>query len=203
MSPSNVTVTDLTEATAIAVKLSRKVGQPPVVAGAIGMAAYGYRRETSDVGIVVPVVIGAASGDALEAAAKEMGLTVRAKHGFGGLDLRAGEVRIGVLTLDRDVPALVPEAVEDAVRTGRTLVLFGHQVLVVSLGHLIAMKLVAERKKDIADIVELIKVRIEAGEWVDDRSQVRDVVRQHLGWYAVRTLDGLAETARAELGTGR
>lgn len=199
MSPIVVSAADLTEATAHAVELSLLVGQPLVIAGAFALAAHGYRRETSDVDIVIPVVIGAPSGDAVEAAAKEMGLTVRAKHGFGGLDLRSGDIRIDVLTLDRDVPTLVPEAVKEAVTSGRRAVLFGHDVFVVSLGHLIAMKLVAERKKDVADIVELIKAKLEVGEWGDDRSQVRDVVRQHLGWYAARAVDDLAATARAEL----
>jgi predicted nucleotidyltransferase len=194
MSP--VTAVDLAEATAAAVALSRRVGQPTVVAGALALAAHGYRRETSDVDIVVPVVI-----EALELTAVEMGLTVRAKHGFGGLDLRAGTVRIDVLTLDRDVPTLVPEAVEEAVASDRRATLFGHEVFVVSLGHLIAMKLVAERKKDIADIVELIKARLEAGEWSNDRAQVKAVVKEHLGWYAARAVDDLATTAKGELGT--
>ncbi len=200
---TKVTITDLTTATGLAVALSKALGQPPVIAGALAMAAHGYRRETSDVDIVVPVVIGAPSGDAAEDMARQVGLAVRAKHAFGGLDLRAGDVRIDVLTLDRDVPALVPDAVEEAVASDRRTALFGYQVFVVSLGHLIAMKLVGERKKDIADIVELIKVRIEAGQWNDDRSGALDVVRRHLGWYAARAVDDMVKTARNELGMDR
>jgi len=203
-----VSVIDLTNATEQAVVLSGALEQPTVVAGALAMAAHGYRRETSDVDIVLAVVVGDPSGDALESAAQEMGLTLRAKtyevaftgrHGFGGYDLRAGDVRINVLTLDRDVPALVPEAVKKAVDSDRRMVLFGHDVFVVSLGHLIAMKLVAERKKDIADIVELIKVRLEAGQWADDRAEVKEVVKRHLGWYAARKVDDLVLAARSEL----
>lgn len=196
----NVGATDLTNAAEQAVVLSTALEQPTVVAGALAMAAHGYRRETNDVDIVVAVVVGGPSGDALESVAQEMGLTLRAKHGFGGYDLRAGEVRIDVLTLDRDIPALVPEAVKEAVDSDRRMILFGQDVFVVSLGHLIAMKLVAERKKDIADIVELIKVRLEAGQWADDRAEVKDVVKRHLGWYAARKVDDLVLTARGELG---
>ena len=196
----DIGVTDLAEAVALAVELSRRVDQPAVIAGALAMAAHGYRRETHDVDIVIPVVIGDGTGDFLEAAARDMGLMVRAKHGFGGLDLRAGDVRINVLTLDRDVPKLVPEAVAEAAASGRRIKLFGPQVFVVSLGHLISMKLIAERKKAVADIVELIKVRLEDGQWADDHSRVTSIVRRHLGWYAARTVDGLASTARAELG---
>jgi hypothetical protein len=197
---TSVTPTDLSSATALAAALSRAANQPPVIVGALAMAAYGYRRETSDVDIVIPVVIGAASGDALEEAARNLGLTVRAKHRFGGLDLRAGDVRIDVLTLDRDVPTLIPSAVAEARASKRHLVLFGTDVLVVSLGHLIAMKLVAERKKDVADIVELIKTRVVAGTWPDDRVEVLNVVREHLGWYAARRVDSLAADATHELG---
>jgi len=199
MSP--LSAVDLTEAAALADDLARAMGQPTVLAGALAMAAHGYRRETSDVDIVIPVVIGTPSGDAVEQAAELLGLNVRAKHGFGGLDLRAGDVRIDVLTLDRDMPALVPDAIREAVAAGRMVTLFGKRVLVVSLGHIIAMKLVAERKKDVADIVELIKARMEMDEWNDDRAQVREVVREHLGWYAAKAVDELAKTAREELGT--
>jgi hypothetical protein len=199
---TDVTVSDLTAAMRGAVELSKLVGQPPVVAGALAMAAHGYRRETSDVDIVMPVVIGGASGDAIEEAARQLGWTVRAKHGFGGLDLRDGPQRIDVLTLDRDVPSLVPDAVEEAVAADRRIRLFGYDTYVVSLGHLIAMKLVGERKKDLADIVELIKARITAGTWRDERAGVASVVRKHLGWYATRTVDSLARTAAEELGDG-
>lgn len=194
-----VGVIDLTNATEQAVVLSRSLEQPTVVAGALAMAAHGYRRETSDVDIVLAVVVGGPSGDALESVAQKMGLTIRAKHGFGGYDLRAGEVRIDVLTLDRDIPELVPEAVKEAVDNDRRVSIFGHDVFVVSLGHLITMKLLAERKKDIVDIVELIKVRLEAGQWADDREAVKEVVKRHLGWYTARKVDDLAFTARAEL----
>lgn len=196
---TKITVADLARAAAYAVKLSDYMAQPCVIAGALAMAAYGYRRETSDVDIVIPVVIGAASGDELESSAQDIGLTVRAKHGFGGIDLRSGDIRIDVLTLDRDVPDLVPDAVQESVASYRVVDLFGYSVFVISIGHLIAMKLVAERKKDIADIVELIKVRMEMDQWDIDRSHVKDVVKKHLGWYAARSVDGLADTARAEL----
>jgi predicted nucleotidyltransferase len=196
---TSVTITDLTDATAQAVALSKAVGEPTTICGALAMAAHGYRRETSDVDIVLPVVIGTPSGDAVEAAAALQGLTVRAKHGFGGLDLRSGGVRIDVLTLDKDVPGLIPDAVAEAVASDRRAKVFGYEVYVVSVSHLITMKLIAERKKDIADIVELIKVRVESGEWDEDYRQARRVVEQFLGRYAVRVLDRLVESARQEL----
>lgn len=193
----NVTATDLSAATALAVELSHAVGQPIVVAGALALAAHGYRRETSDVDIVLPVIIGGTSGDVLEQAAADIGLTVYTKPGIG-LNLRAGDVRIDVLTLDRDVPALIPEAVAEAVDSSRQVTLFGHKVFVVSLGHLIAMKLISERKKDLADIVEVIKVKLEDGTWSDDRTEVKTIVTRHLGWYAARGVDNLEAVAKLE-----
>lgn len=194
-----VTVADLTAAAGVAIDLSQAVKQPIVIAGALAMAAYGYRRETSDVDIVIPVVVGTSTGDALENAARDLGLEIRAKHGFGGLDLRSGDIRIDVITLDRDVPTLIPDAVADAILNNRTMSLFGYEVYVVSLGHLISMKLVAERKKDIADIVELIKARMQSGDWSSDRSKVGDTVKAHLGWYADKEVGTLAGIARDEL----
>ncbi|MCI0619085.1 hypothetical protein L0244_39445, partial [bacterium] len=70
---TKVTITDLTEGARCAVALSKAVGQSPVIAGALAMAAHGYRRETSDVDIVIPFVIGESSGDSVEETAKELG----------------------------------------------------------------------------------------------------------------------------------
>lgn len=199
MTMKNVTVEDLTHATEMALLLAERTGQPLVLAGALAMAAHGYRRETSDVDIGMNVVMGTPSGDALVRAAEDLGMTVHARHGFGGMDLRAGGVRIDVLTLDRDMPALIADAIADALAAGRMTILFGQRVHVVSLGHLFALKLMAERKKDIADVVELIKARMDAGAWNDDRSDAAAIVRRHLGWYAVRRLDDLAKVAEDEL----
>lgn len=195
-----ITVEDLTEAVRMAIALTASMGQPTVIAGALAMAAHGYRRETHDVDIVLPVVIGAVSGDRLEEEARAMGLEVRAKHGFGGLDLRSNLIRIDVLTLDRDMPELIPDAVAEALASDRRMDLFGSVVHVVSLGHLVAMKLMAERKKDIADIVELIKERMELGQWDRDQPVVIDVVKRFLGWSAGRDVTKYATTARYELG---
>lgn len=193
---------DLSTAALLAVKLAEAVGQPPVVIGALAMAAHGYRRETSDVDIVLPLVVSSAEGERLIELAKEIGLTVRAKHSFGGLDLRHGDVRIDVLTLDQetDFPDLIADVVAEAVAAGRKTDLFGQQVYVASVGHLICLKLIAERKKDMVDIVELIKARIENGTYPFQMShEVQNVVRSHLGAYGVRTMQRLESEAWAEM----
>ncbi len=197
----SIGVVDLTAATIVAVKLAEAVGQPPVVIGALAMAAHGYRRETSDVDIIIPIVIDSTSGEELIEEAREIGLTVKAKHSFGGLDLRYGDIRIDVLTLDQDLPTLVPSAVAEAVRSDRRINLFGQEVYVVSLGHLIALKLLAGRKKDTVDIVELIKSRMQAGTWdSSDQFDVMTTTQELLGTYSSRVVNRLAQEARGELG---
>lgn len=191
---------DLSTAALLAVKLAEAVQQPPVIIGALAMAAHGYRRETSDVDIALPIVIASPEGQDLQGLAHEIGLEVRAKHSFGGLDLRHGNVRIDVLTLDRDMPLLISEAVEEAVRANRKTDLFGQQVYVVSLGHLIALKMMAERRKDLSDVTELIKVQLEAGTWWEQEGDVAAVVRRHLGYSAGSILRRLVDDARRESG---
>lgn len=198
---TSVGIVDLSEAVARAEDLAAALGQPFVVVGAIAMAAHGYRRQTSDVDIAMPVIVGKASGDRVEDVAHALGLEVRARHKFGGFDLRAKGVRIDVLTMDREVPELVIDAVQEAVAVNRRIDVFGHMAYAVSLGHLIAMKLVSKRKKDIGDIVELIKAQMEAGTWSSEHYAVINVVRKFVG--EGRLVDALAADARAELGYDR
>lgn len=194
---TSVGVVDLAEAMALAAELAEMLDQPLVVCGALAMAAHGYRRQTSDVDIVLPVVVGASSGDAVEEAAKELGLEVRARHSFGGFDLRAKGVRIDVLTLDRAIDSLVSDAIAAAVEEDVTVDIFGQEAYVVPLGYLIAMKLVAQRKKDLGDVVELIKVQMDDGDWATSSYEVAQIVRQQLG--DTRVLEELARDAHDEL----
>jgi hypothetical protein len=197
---TSVGIVDLSEAVRMAAELSAASGHPLVVIGALAMAAHGYQRQTSDVDIVLPVVIGTEDADEVEAVAEEIGLEIRAKHSFGGYDFRAHGVRIDALTLNRSAPGLIAEAVQEAVDSDRQVDLFGTPAFIVSLGHLIALKLVAERRKDKADIVELLKVQIEDGIWAENRSQVRSVVERHMDRDFARMVDEFAEEARLELG---
>lgn len=201
----NIEYQDLKAATELAIQLAASLELPLVVAGALALAAYGYRRETHDVDMVISSVAIADDIETVAKHAKALGMEVRARHKFGGMDLRHGDVRIDVLTLgtDEDLRGLIPDAVNDAVEHAneRTVVVFGHRVLVVSLGHLIAMKLVSARKKDLADIVEVIKAQMREDVWNQESTSVNRIVRQHLGWYvADRVLAGLVNDAKQELG---
>ena len=203
MSRQRVTVEELTEAADTAVELSKLVNQPTVVVGGFALAAHGFIRETGDVDVIFPIVMKSEECDVLQAAAISINLNIKAKHSFGGFDLRADDnenVRVDVLTLDREIPELVPAAVEEAVSSNRKITLFGHKVYCVSVGYLITLKLLSSRTKDLGDIVELIKVRMEDDKWVDDYRDVAKVVRQFLGLYAVHKVDDLAKKAREELG---
>lgn len=195
-----VSASNLTRAAQAAVDLSAILEQQPVLAGALAMASHGYARETQDVDIVMA---SDASIDEIVDAADEIGLTVKARHSFGGVDLRSpsGEFRIDVLSFTDDLRSLTDEAVEEAVKSDRKDVVFGQEFYVVSLGHLVALKLAASRRKDIGDLVELIKVLMEKARWEEERQEIVGTVRRHLGWYASTvTLNRLAEDAAYELG---
>lgn len=194
---NKITTTDLTKAASRAFALAEAVGEPPVVGGGLALAAHGYQRETDDVDIVVAAIIGGATGNRIEVAADNLLLTVRARHKFGGLDLRDGPVHVDVLTLDNEAPGLADDAVREAVGANRKIDVFGYRFFAVSIGHLLCMKLIAERRKDKADIVELIKARI--GTWDDDWYDAAKIVKTHLGSYAVRTVERFAAEARGEL----
>lgn len=196
----NVTIEDLHQAAYLAVALARMLEQPAVLVGALAMRAHGYQRETSDVDIVLPVIIGDPSGDLLEITADQLYLQVKARHSFGGLDLRTDDdLRIDVLTLDKMLPELVPAAIAEAVDAKRTTSVYGVKMYFVSIGYLITFKLAAERKKDLGDVVELIKSRMEDGEWDNDKREVESTVRQHLGWHGARRASQLAAEAKREL----
>ena len=203
MTMKDVAYIDLKDATEMAIQLAALVGAPLVVAGGLALAAYGYRRETHDVDMVLSAVAISGDLDVVAAKAESIGMTVKSRHSFGGLDLRHGDIRIDVLTLgsNDELRDLIADAVVDAVEhpTERTVNLFGHPVLAVSLGHLIAMKLVSARKKDLADIVEVIKAQMAAGVWAQEQIPVRAVVKRHLGWYvADRVLGELIKDAQQE-----
>lgn len=191
----NIKAVDLNEAMKLAAALCKAIDQPLVLCDALAMAAHGYQRETSGVDIAI-----AARLTIVEVEARRLGLTVAARHSFGGLTLKASGARIDVLTLEREVDTLVPAAVGAAFEHGT---FFGQEALVIPLGYLISMKLVASRKKDLADIVELIKARMEAGAWQDDeRWEVAKIVRYQLGWYGARQVEKLAAEALEEIGRG-
>jgi len=170
---------------------------PPVIAGGLAVAAHGYQRETDDVDIVIPLT--PETSERFLSAAESEGAEIKARHSFGGADLRVPGGRLDVLFL-YDPPQLVADAVHEAVHANRTTELFGDTVFVVALSYLIALKLVSERHKDVSDIVELIKVGIEESDWPTARSDIRSVLSKHLGWHGVKRFNDLEAVARSEMG---
>lgn len=183
------------QAVKIASNLSLKLNQQPVLVGALALRAHGYIRETDDVDLAVLT-----SEHDIESAASALGLRLHAKHHFGGYDFRleTGE-RIDVITLENELPDVVREARSEAIASNRVTNLLGTSFYVASIGHVITLKMIAARKKDSADIIELIKVLVETGRWDRERKNIFNVVRQHLGWYASeRDLMRLVEDAERE-----
>jgi hypothetical protein len=198
---------DITEAIEAAWQLPTALGQTPMLVGALAMAAHGYVRETSDIDVGIAVADdGPTRSIDIESAAIEMGLQVRARHSFGGFDFRTpADQRIDVVSLKGELAPLVAGAINEAVVSGRSMSLPGavedRIFAVASVGHIIALKLVASRRKDIGDIVELIKMFMSTGSWGHEAQHVRKIVRQHLGWYASSVmLQKLVDDATTELG---
>jgi len=191
----------LEEAAREAAALATDLGREPVLVGALALSFHGYSRETSDVDIAMAITSDTDLDLILEAA-KRRGLHAKAKHQFGGFDFRTKSgARIDVITLRGELVELTADAAAEAQRSKRVWGVFGQQMLVASIGHLIALKLIGERQKDKADIVELLKARIEDGRWSSDYGQASDVLKRYLGRYAVSVLDRYVLVARQELGT--
>lgn len=172
--------------------------------GALAMAAHGYVRETSDIDVRIAIADDA-DLDRIEESAHALGLRTKARHSFGGFDFRTpGEHRIDVVSLRDELAPLVKEAINEAVASGRKTSLPGTEgeraFFVASVGHVIALKLIASRRKDIGDIVELIKMLMSTGAWPTARPEIHGIVRRHLGWYAASvTLQRFTDDATAEM----
>lgn len=189
--------TDLTKILSWTVDLLEQLDITPVIAGGLAVAAHGYRRETDDVDIVIPMT--QQQADQFIDVAVGQGATIQARHAFGGVDLRVPGGRLDVLYLF-DPPDLVADAVDESIRSERTIPLLGETVYVVSLGYLIALKMVSERHKDVTDILELIKVAVDESDWLEMRSEISNVLRTHLGWHGTKRFNDLVNQAKIEMG---
>lgn len=188
---------DLDAAALAAHALAEELHVPPVLVGALAMAAHGYSRETHDVDIALVTTVSAAT---VATTIEQLGLVIRARHGAWGLDLRTSTgARVDVLLGFPDLPDIIPALAQEAVQAGRVTELAGQEFLVASVGFLFVLKLIAERAKDRADIVELMKALIELNEWDRKRADALATVRHHLGWYAVAQLERAEKLAHEEL----
>jgi hypothetical protein len=144
-----------------------RLGIRHALAGGLAVGAHGYIRATVDVDFLVG-----------EEAFEHQGLLVAFK---AGVPIEVGGVRIDYLS-----PVSLGPQLEDVLDHPAT----NEGLAIVPIEVLIYMKLVARRRKDLVDVVELVK----AGA---DVKRVRD----YLGLYAkdlVPSLDELVNEARGE-----
>jgi hypothetical protein len=152
--------------------LTAKLPEKPVLIGGLAMQMYGSDRLTGDIDFAstrpLPPIL--PRGKSLS---------------FGGTQTTAPNgVPIDWVVRDDDFAGLYESAIDHAQRVA------GVPVLVATPEYLVAMKLVAGRRRDVDDIEHLV-----LSEAVNV-TVARRVIREMLGAYAAREFDGLVEEMR-------
>lgn len=163
-------------AAAVAVDAAARAhhGTRVALIGGLAMQHYGSDRLTADVDFVV---------DRLLPGLKHVGFL-----SFGGEAVEAPNgVPVDLVLRDDDYQALYAEALDHATRFGE--VLPGTDVRIVAPAYLAAMKMVAGRGKDEADLLWLVTSgRI-------NTADTRKIIRKHLGPYGADEFDSQVSLA--------
>lgn len=164
-----LSIEKLNDAIARVAELARDAGQRVILIGGAAMALYGSDRLTADVDF--------AANDTLRG---HVGRTKKLL--FGGEQFSMGGVPVDFVVRSDDFVSLY----QDAIAKARTIE--GVPMPVVSPEHLVAMKMVAGRDKDLADVNFLL-----GAPGLVDKKVAREIVREHMGAYAAQEFDGLVE----------
>lgn len=167
------------------------LGVPYALIGGLALDAWGIPRATKDADVAVPV------GAAERAAERLVGDGVETRPlRIGGVGLRDAVHGLRIDFIDRriDFARLFAEAIDEARTSGRRVQVGTRQVPLVSLEHLLAMKLVSGEPKDDIDARRLLQLeRL-------DYARAREIVARHLGPASANRLDALArEVGRPEV----
>jgi hypothetical protein len=155
----------------------------PVLIGGIALSAYGIERYTKDVDLALSSVEIAKAHPLVQLK------DVRPLR-IGGLSfLTDVGVRVDLLDRHVDYGSLFQAAIEQARKSGPFTKVGKHKLAVVPIQFLMAMKLIADRPQDEADLNKLLQ-RKEL-----DYPTARDIVYQYLGAFAAQRLDRLARIA--------
>lgn len=153
--------------------IARAEGVRVALAGGVALQRLGSTRFTADVDFVA------------EGPLKPLPTLKRLT--FGGYVSRTpGGVPVDVIVRSDDYATLYQEALEHARRDG--------EVYVVGPEYLAAMKLVARRAKDRADLEFMVLER------VFNLAKARRIIRRHLGAYALEDFDAFVAVARWRAG---
>lgn len=145
--------------------------------GGVAMQVYGSDRLTRDADFVasdVPVTGG-----------KEKPLS------FGGIKTEIAGIPVDFIVRDDDYKDLYDEALNTAIKSNDE-----PKVLVIRPEYLAATKLAARRDKDELDVKKLIALN------VLDLDKTRDIIKRHLGKFAMDEFDSLVSEVSWKLSRG-
>ncbi len=149
-------------------RVNREAGDRASIAGGFAMHVWGSSRMTGDLVVVAANDLGY-DGDPLV---------------FGGVRTREESVPLDVIVRSDEWRALYESALAAAVHVE------GMPLSVVTPEYLVAMKMVAGRSKDEGDVRYLVLLE----DFVEKRAE--NIVRRHLGPYAVKELRSTIAEAR-------
>jgi hypothetical protein len=163
--------------------------------GGLALEAWGIPRATKGVDFAVPVGVAESASEALRMPTTE----VRPLR-IGGVGVRDAQRGLRIDLVDRrfHFGSLFQEAIREANASGRKARVGGHDVSLVSLEFLLAMKLVSGDPKDDIDVRRILQ-REEL-----QYAMARQIVESHLGAASSNRLDAMArEVGRPEVSRGR
>jgi hypothetical protein len=166
-------------------------GSPFALIGGLALEAWGIPRATKDVDFAVLVGAAEPAAEKLVRESSELRLLR-----IGGVAVRDETRSLRVDFIDRrfHLAGLFRHAIEEAAAARRTTAVGELRVPLVSLEHLLAMKLASGEPKDDADVRRIL--RLEALDYV----KARALVDEHLGFATANRLDTMArEAGRPEL----
>ena len=155
----------------------------PVLIGGVALSFYGIERYTKDVDFALT-----------QAEVSAAALLVQDKDPkplrIGGLSFATKfGVRVDLIDHRFDYKALFEEAIQAAQHAELRAKVGSREVLVIPIHYFIALKLVADRPQDEADLAKLLP-RSDL-----DYPAAREIVHRHVGLFAARRLDRLARLA--------
>jgi hypothetical protein len=160
--------------------------------GGLALEAWGIPRATKDADLAVPVGVAARAAEVLRESTTE----IRPLR-IGGVGVRDAGRGLSIDLIDRrfHFAPLFRDAIAEALASGRKARVGGIHVSLVSLEHLLAMKLVSGEPKDESDARRILQRE-------DLRYPVaRAIVERHLGVASANRLDAMArEAGRPEVG---
>lgn len=161
-------------------------GAPFALIGGLALEAWGIARATKDADFAVPVGCAEKAADELAAENVE-----RRRLRIGGVAVRDDARNLRIDFIDRRVhlAELFRQAIEEASAARRVTAVRELEVPLVSLEHLLAMKMASGEPKDDADVRRILRLE------ELDYGKARTIVDEHLGFATANRLDTMARDA--------